>query len=438
MLKREVVNPPPGYDELIAQLGKDTTTRLTFLKSCLEKLGLKVRKEVVEDVVPPKYEKIHFSSPDPAKVLDTVHSILEDVEATSHSPYKKLVAENATFLIEPPFNPTPSITFESTNLSHESVAAPQTPSFALPYHDPLTAPFHILPYTVPPPAHYTPMFNHPKFFSHLRYAFGNPILYSPILPSTNTLVDTNFKFQKHLPTGTCIVADSQTSGRGRGGNAWVTPEGCLTFSLILRHPMDSTASPVVLVQYVAALAIVHAIRTYSYGWDKLEVKIKWPNDVYALTADGPKKLSGILVTSSYQPEPPRFILTLGIGVNLTNAEPTTSVSSLVAQNPSISASSRVISRERFLAHLLDTFYTLYTSFASGGWDAVKDLYYLNWMHEGAVVKLEEEGGREVVVDGVDGETGCLVVRDRASGRTFEVRSDGNSFDFMKGLIRRKV
>ena len=40
-----------------------------------------------------------------------------------------------------------------------------------------------------------------------------------------------------------------------------------------------TRSPVVFLQYIAALAIVEGIHTLDEGYDKLPVKIKWPNDI---------------------------------------------------------------------------------------------------------------------------------------------------------------
>ena len=40
--------------------------------------------------------------------------------------------------------------------------------------------------------------------------------------------------------------------------------------------------PIVFIQYIAAIAIVEAIQSYGQGYEKIPVKIKWPNDICEL------------------------------------------------------------------------------------------------------------------------------------------------------------
>lgn len=73
------------------------------------------------------------------------------------------------------------------------------------------------------------------------------------------------------------------SGRGRGKNAWISPLGCLQFSCVLSLPASSSKG-LVFVQYLAALAIVEAVRGAlgpEYAAVGRKLRIKWPNDVYA-------------------------------------------------------------------------------------------------------------------------------------------------------------
>lgn len=50
---------------------------------------------------------------------------------------------------------------------------------------------------------------------------------------------------------------------------------------MLRLPA-SLAPRIVFIQYLAGLAIVEAVRTgLGEGYERLNVRIKWPNDVYA-------------------------------------------------------------------------------------------------------------------------------------------------------------
>ena len=52
------------------------------------------------------------------------------------------------------------------------------------------------------------------------------------------------------------------------------------FSLVVRHDMSlMPKAPVVFLQYLAALAIVEGVRDYDRGYDRLPIKLKWPNDI---------------------------------------------------------------------------------------------------------------------------------------------------------------
>lgn len=51
-------------------------------------------------------------------------------------------------------------------------------------------------------------------------------------------------------------------------------------STVINHPAHLAASrPIVFLQYLAAIATVEAVRSYGPGYNNLDLKIKWPNDV---------------------------------------------------------------------------------------------------------------------------------------------------------------
>ena len=57
--------------------------------------------------------------------------------------------------------------------------------------------------------------------------------------------------------------------------------------------------------------------------------------------------------------------------------------------------------------------------------------------------LEAEGGFRARILGITRDWGLLRVEelgweDRGTGRVWELQSDSNSFDFFRGLVRRKV
>lgn len=105
-----------------------------------------------------------------------------------------------------------------------------------------------------------------------------------------------------LPAPLVSLATQQLSGRGRGSNTWLSPPGCLQFSLLLRTQLRSfPASKLVFVQYLFGLAVVEACRTeLMLGKLGEQVRLKWPNDIYVLLRDGSmKKIGGILVNTSF-------------------------------------------------------------------------------------------------------------------------------------------
>jgi len=115
--------------------------------------------------------------------------------------------------------------------------------------------------------------------------------------------------ENRAPDNSLVIADEQTSGRGRAGRHWFTPaDSALAFSLILRFSEpDELPAFVSRLAGLGALAVSDALLGY-----KLAVQIKWPNDVLIQR----RKVAGILVEACWQAD--RLIATvLGIGVNVT-------------------------------------------------------------------------------------------------------------------------
>lgn len=111
------------------------------------------------------------------------------------------------------------------------------------------------------------------------------------------------------PDFSLIVADEQTSGRGRMERKWFTPPGsALAMSLILR-PTDSERTYPARTTGLLAISLSDAL--YELG---LDPQIKWPNDVL-LNA---RKVAGILVETTWTGEE-LDAMVLGMGVNVLQA-----------------------------------------------------------------------------------------------------------------------
>ena len=126
---------------------------------------------------------------------------------------------------------------------------------------------------------------------------------------------------------------------------------------------------------------------------------------------------------------------VGIGLNTTNAAPTTCLNALNPPAP--------FTPEKLLARILVTFSGLYKRFCRNGFDkSLENLYYEHWLHSNQIITLEALGGVRAKIKGITTDWGLLVAevlgaQDRATGKMIKLQSDSNSFDFMKGLIHPK-
>jgi biotin--protein ligase len=380
---------------------------------------------------------------------------------------------------------SPSVTSSSTHAQVASSAPTGTTTDSIIDYNTVTK--QILVHTSPahPSNKETPYFNHSTFFSHLtscdtdgasafspgiphpgpRSRFGNPLIYGEVVTSTNTLLEKNTHLLRRLQTGTTFTATTQFTGRGRGSNIWVSPRGSLMFSTVIRHPMAlMSRAPVVFVQYLAAMAVVEGVKTYDSAdgtrstgsttttttsrrslYANMPIKLKWPNDIYALSPgrsdtsnpDAYTKIGGILVNSHYNAE--SYIAVCGVGLNVANSAPTTSLNALLASSAPPGSKPNPpppFTLERLLARILICFEALYTRFLDTGFDGYfEDLYYKDWLHMDQVVTLETQGGARARIKGITRDYGLLVAEelgweDRATGRRWELQSDSNSFDFV--------
>ncbi|KAL4975845.1 biotin-protein ligase [Aspergillus desertorum] len=436
----------PKYAEVVEALAADDKARTDFLKACLSKLGL----QVVQDTTHvPSLSSLHFSSlssGDAERVLRSLEGLAGDEGL--------LKDEHDTFKIEKSGTFNMGDLTESLPEFKEPSSGPSENEGIVDYQSVVK---RIVVHGDVPSSKITPYFNHHAFYSHLRHyhaqsregssLFGSNLLYGEVVTSTNTILEKNAKLLRKLPTGTTATATTQVAGRGRGSNVWVSPAGSLMFSTVVRHPMEKMQSaPVVLVQYLAALAVVQGVRSYDEGYDAMPVKLKWPNDVYALDPDEPEhkkqytKICGILVNSQYSSN--EYTSVVGIGLNATNASPTTSLTALAARF--VGRKAAPITLEKLLARILTVFEDLYTRFLRTGFDRdLEGMYYESWLHTNQIVTLEAEGGKRARIKGVTRDYGLLLAEelswdDRPTGKVWQLQSDSNSFDFMKGLLKRKV
>jgi BirA family transcriptional regulator, biotin operon repressor / biotin---[acetyl-CoA-carboxylase] ligase len=193
--------------------------------------------------------------------------------------------------------------------------------------------------------------------------------------------------------GTTVIAERQTTGRGRLGRHWHSPPGLnLYCSVVLRPAVAPAAVPCLAL--IAGLAVVDAVREVA----GLAGALKWPNDVLL---DG-RKVAGILTEMEAEVERVHFVIA-GIGVNVNAAD---FPPDLAGKATSLRlAGGQPVDRAAFAAGLLAALEGRYRRFLAAGFAAMRS----EWEACSALT------GKEVRVTAPEGEV---------AGRVLGVDDDG--------------
>jgi BirA family biotin operon repressor/biotin-[acetyl-CoA-carboxylase] ligase len=127
------------------------------------------------------------------------------------------------------------------------------------------------------------------------------------LPSTNAEALARARAGEREPVW--IVAAEQTAGRGRRGNAWVSPPGNLYATLLLTDPAPAECAPE--LSFVTALALHDAVVARAPQL-AAALALKWPNDMLCRGS----KLAGILIEGERAGNV--LAVAIGVGVNCQN------------------------------------------------------------------------------------------------------------------------
>lgn len=167
------------------------------------------------------------------------------------------------------------------------------------------------------------------------------------------------------PEGTLVIAEQQTSGRGRMGRKWVSPSGKgIYMSYILRPGIPLQFAPQLTL--LTAVALCRALRSVAAP---LDIGIKWPNDLLI----GGKKISGILLESTAEDERLRYVVTgIGISVNLTREDYPPELHD-IATSLAIELG-RTLDRAEIIAAFFAQFQQLYAVYLKDGFAPIKTLW----------------------------------------------------------------
>jgi len=130
---------------------------------------------------------------------------------------------------------------------------------------------------------------------------GHPFYIYPELDSTQTTA--KILAEKGAKEGTVVLAYLQKKGIGRNGKKWVSPEGGIWLTVILRPSFTPQRSSIVNAIFTTSCAEV--LRSFN-----TLPAIKWPNDILI----NGKKICGILIQTKSGSDI-EYIL-VGVGVNI--------------------------------------------------------------------------------------------------------------------------
>lgn len=196
------------------------------------------------------------------------------------------------------------------------------------------------------------------------------------LPSTQNLC----KDQAALGAaeGLVIRALEQTDGHGRRGREWVSGQGNLTLSLLLRP--ECKAMDVGQLSILIGVALLEVAQEMGAG----PLLLKWPND---LLCDG-RKCAGILLDSGLSGDAIDWLV-IGIGVN--------------TQDAPEGAACLELASDAFLDALLEKIGLSYAMWKIGGFEDIRRKWVENSYPKGTMLNVG-------VFEGLDA-YGNLVVLD---------------------------
>ncbi len=210
-------------------------------------------------------------------------------------------------------------------------------------------------------------FNRQKFYDFSKSTtLGKKIFGFKIMNSTNDHADLLEKralklkkddaFFKKL-NGTVIISEIQSSGRGRNYKKWFSPSGGLWFTLILI--LKIRAAEVEKINIIMAVSVHEAARAL-FG---LNLKIKWPNDIYFED----KKICGIL--SELSNSLTYSFLNIGVGINANNDFSKTGTGNIFGDTAAASLkeiTNNEVDREKLLACIIEHFEINYENYIKTG------------------------------------------------------------------------
>lgn len=219
-----------------------------------------------------------------------------------------------------------------------------------------------------------------------------------------------------IESGSWVIAESQSQGRGRKGKVWRTVgEEHIVFSG--KMELGLTHHSITLISLFAGSALLKSI--YEWLPERMnDTFLKWPNDIYR----NDKKISGILIETELIDR--KLVLILGFGLNIYGKEIPEELKTIVGfleDQPVLEGT-----KERILYSFLENMNDL----AVAVMDPSRVLQEIQWIQDhsfliGKNVQFMDDGSlNHGIVMGYD-EQGFLIVVDRNGMKKILLDTDPN-------------
>lgn len=204
-------------------------------------------------------------------------------------------------------------------------------------------------------------------------------------------IDSTNKFLKEkedLEDRDLVITKTQTAGRGRRGNKWITTEGSAIFSFALRHDFDIEDKEYMKLPLLVGYSLLKTLKKV----EDLDYKFKWTNDLYLEE----KKISGILV------EKIGNFYIIGIGLNVNNENLNLEISKGLSLKEKTGKNYDI---NCIINLVIEDFYKNFKDFKDGNWSNIlKEINKFNYLFGRRIdivgIEKEEKGiAGDILEDG---------------------------------------
>lgn len=229
---------------------------------------------------------------------------------------------------------------------------------------------------------------------------GKKIIHREVTSSTQIIAHNAAKesISRH---GTIVIADEQTSGRGRMNRTWHTKKGDgMWLSMVLEPPLPPYLAPQLTL--LTAVALADTIKELT----PLHPLIKWPNDI--LFSNG-KKCAGILTELQAEQDQIDYVI-IGVGLNI-NQQLEDWPEELQQRATSLRIESGTEwSIQQIIQHFLVSFEHIYDLYIKKGFQVVKTKWEKYGFRIGEMITIHQLNKQQKAIFYGLAEDGALLVK----------------------------